>query len=163
MPVILLDRSHQSVRLIPVKYEFGGPKSDGPTEDWIVVEGEVVSEEGAWTFQGAALDAAECPMLGKWLMEAAHSKVLPTEPDDDPTLTFIEPALAFSVASYGNQVVRLRVHLGYEAAPPWQDIDERMSRWTFFVQLTVGIGDLEVAAADWNREAGVFPPRRRKR
>ena len=163
MPVILVDRSGQSVRLTPIKYEFGGPTSaDTPFDDWIVIEGEVVSGQGTWTFQDAALTAAECPVLGKWLMDAAHAEVPPTKSDDDPTLTFIEPSLAFSVASYGDHLVNLRVHLGYEAAPPWQDIDEKLSMWTFFVQLSVGIGDLEAAAVDWNREAENFPPRNRK-
>lgn len=164
LAVIVVDRSGQSVRLTPIKYGFGGPKSDvTPEDDWLVVEGEVVSAQGTWTFQDSALLAAECPLLGKWLLDATHAKVPPTGPDDDPTLTFLEPSLAFSVTSYGDHLVRLRVHLGYEAAPPWQDSDEKLSRWTFFVELAVDIGDLEAAAADWNREAEAFPPRTPKR
>ena len=162
--MILLGQNGQSVRLTPVKYEFGGPKSDvTAADDWIVVEGEVGSEQGAWTFQDAALTAEECPMLGKWLMDIALAKVPSTEPDDDPTLTFIEPSFAFSVASYSDQAVGLRVHLGYGAAPPWQDIEEKTSMWTFFVQLTMVISNLETVAAEWTRETEAFPPRTRKR
>jgi hypothetical protein len=55
-----------------------------------------------------------------------------TEPEADPSLTFLEPSLAFSVAFYEDQGVRLRVHLSHLAAPPWQDIDDKLNSWAFF-------------------------------
>jgi hypothetical protein len=113
---------------------------------------------GHGKFQDAALLAGERPDLSRWLLQAAYSEVSPTEPSDDPTLTFLEPSSAFSVASYGDKSVRMRAHLSFEAAPPWLDIADNLNMWAFFVELTVGTADLEVAA-DWNRQAAAFPRR----
>ena len=84
-----------------------------------------------------------------------------TEPDDRPSWTFLEPSLAFSVGSYENQGVRLRVHLSHLAAPPWQDFDERLNTWAFFVELDLDRSELVRAAAEWSNEADAFPRRSR--
>jgi hypothetical protein len=153
--VRLVGRNGNSLGLVPIRYEFPGDKSD---DDWVVIDGRVTASLGSWEFH-AALLTLECPFLGTWLAEAARSQVPPTEPDDDPSLTFLEPSLAFSVASYGEEVVTLRAHLSHQAAPPWQDIDDKLNTWTFFIELTVGNADLEAAVIDWDRESAAFPRR----
>jgi hypothetical protein len=156
--VRLVGQNGQSVALTPTRYEFPGAVS-GEDADWVVVDGHAITHQGVWRFQDAALQASDGPIIGEWLLAAARSEVLPTRPDQDPALTFLEPALGFSVASYGDQMVTLRVHLTYEAAPPWLNIDERLDIRSFFVELDIGMADLETAAADWNREAIALPRR----
>lgn len=155
--LILLDQNGQSVRLTPVDYEFSDVNE--VTADWIVIDAEITSDNGDWRFRDASLLAVECVELGSWLSEAAESQVPTTGPDEDPALTFIEPSLGFSVASYGDRTVNLRVHLSHLAAPPWQDIDDKLNTWTFFVELLIGLNDVRSAASSWNREAAAFPPR----
>jgi len=155
--VLLVGRNQQSVRRVRVRYEFPGA-TFGEDADWIVIDGKSPQFRD-WTFQDAALLTADCPLIRKWLLHAADSQVPVTKPHEDPSLTFLEPSLAFSVASYGDQVVTLRVHLSHQAAPPWQDIYDKLNTWTLFVELPMGIGELQAAAADWNREAEAFPRR----
>jgi hypothetical protein len=159
--MILLGSDDQSVSLTPVGYEFGGTGSNvtAVSDDWIVIDGEIKATQGNWTFRDSSLLAVECLGLGKWLTEVADFKVPTTEPDEDPTLTFLEPSLAFSVAAYVEESVSLRVHLTHLAAPPWLDLDEKLNTWTYFVELPVGIGGMQSAVSDWNREAKAFPPR----
>ena len=161
----LAGRTGNSVRLTPTRYEFPDPRSGDADwdADWIVIDAAVVTTTGSWTFQGADLLAGECPAIAHWLDEASRSIVQPTDPDDDPSLTFLEPALAFSVASYDGQIATVRVHLSHGAAPPWQDIDDKLSTWTFFVELSVPKVDLAAAAQQWTNEIAAFPPRSKRR
>jgi hypothetical protein len=99
--VILLGRNSQSAALTPIRYEFSGATS-GEDSDWVVIDGQVATDQGHWKFQDVALLAGECPDLTRWLLRAAYSEVSPTEPSDDPTLTFLESSLALNVASYGD-------------------------------------------------------------
>lgn len=92
-------------------------------------------------------------------MLTAEAGVPVTGPDDDPSLTFVEPSLAFSVASYGDQSIRLRVHLTHLAAPPWQVIDDKLNTWTYFVELDVDRSEIVRAAEDWSSETIAFPRR----
>jgi hypothetical protein len=156
----LRDRAGQSVCLTPIRYEFpdASPSSDWDA-DWLVIEGEVVSTGGEWSFQNAALSARECPSLGAWLIQVTEAGVPVTEPDDDPSLTFLEPSLAFSVGSYEDQGVRLRVHLSHLAAPPWQDIDDKLNTWAFFIELDLDRSELVRAAEEWSNEADAYPRR----
>jgi hypothetical protein len=154
------DRAGQSVRLTPIRYEFpdASPSSDWDA-DWLVIEGEIVSASGTWRFQNPALSARECAGLGAWLTQVTKAAVPVTDPDEYPSLTFLEPSLAFSVASYEDQCVRLRVHLSHLAAPPWQDIDDKLNTWAFFVELDLDRSELARAREEWSNEADAFPRR----
>ena len=156
--VLLVGRNQQSVRLVPVRYEFPAITS-GEDADWVVIDGEVTSVLGRWKFQDAALQTADIPLLREWLIHAADSQVPVTGPDENPSLTFLEPSLAFSVAWFGGHMVTMRVHLSHQGAPPWQDIHDKLNTWAFFVELPMATDDLKAAAADWNREAEAFPRR----
>jgi hypothetical protein len=148
------------VRLTPIRYEFpdASPSSDWDA-DWVVIDGEVVSAGGKWRFQDSALSARESPGLRAWLTQVLEATVPVTEPDDNPSLTFVEPSLAFSVASYQDQGVKLRVHLSHLAAPPWHDFDQKLNTWAFFVELDLDRSELERAAQEWSNEADAFPRR----
>lgn len=142
----------RSVRLDPVAYEFPGQAH----MDWIVVDGEAVIDEHRWGFRGAALGVRDLEPVDKWLRGVAAKLVLPTGFDDDPSLTFIEPSLAFSVSSYGGETIGVRVHLTHEFAPPWFDIDEKLSTYTYFVELRMTAVEIEAAASEWEAECAVL-------
>jgi hypothetical protein len=147
------------VRLTPIGYEFSTTPSRWET-DWIVIQGDIVAPEGSWTFQHGALVVRKCHLLLEpWLRDALHAEVSVSGPGEKPTLTFLDPCLGFSVASYGKQTLKLRVHLRHQAAPPWHDRDDDLDAWAFFVELVIGVSDLERAAQEWNRESGAFPSR----
>ena len=133
----------------------------GVADDWIIIEGDMATSQGDWTFRDSSLLAVEWLKLGEWLTDVAVFKVRATGPDEDPTLTFQEPSLAFSVATWAGHAVNLRVHLTHLAAPPWQDIEDKLNTWAFFVELAVRVEDLNIAVADLNRAAKAFPPRTR--
>ncbi len=161
--MLLAGRNGQSVRLTPVGYEAElADVTAEVADDWIVIEGDVATSQGDWTFRDSSLLAAEWLRLGEWLTDVAVFKVPATGPDEDPTLRFLEPSLAFSVAAWAEDGVNLRVHLTHLAAPPWQDIEDKLNTWAFFVELTVRVEDLRTAVADLNRAAETFPPRTRK-
>ena len=66
----------------------------------------------------------------------AAGSVAISVPDADgeitPDLTFLEPALAFSLAPSEDKLKHLRVHLTHGLSPPWLDIDEALNTWSFF-------------------------------
>jgi hypothetical protein len=150
--VKLVGAHAQTVRLDPVAYEFRG----NAQMDWIVIDGEAVSDEHRWGFRGAALGVADLESVDRWLNRAAAKLVLPTGIDDDPSLTFIEPSLGFSVSSYDSETIGVRVHLTHEFAPPWFDIDEKLSTYTHFVELRVTVINIEAAASEWGSECAAL-------
>jgi hypothetical protein len=142
----------RSVRLDPVAYEFPG----NAQMDWIVVDGEAVIDEHHWGFRGATLGTTDLELVDSWLNNVAAKLVLPTGIDDDPSLIFIEPSLAFSVSSYGTETIGVRVHLTHEFAPPWFDIDEKLSTYTYFVELRMTAADIVAAASAWGTECAAL-------
>jgi hypothetical protein len=89
--------------------------------------------------------------------------VEPVSPDDEglltPSLTFTEPNLAFSLATRTADTVELRVHLSYESAPPWLDIEERRNMWQFFVIVRMATAELAEVANMWDKGWPAFPER----
>lgn len=145
----LVGHHARSVRLEPVAYEFPG----NAEEDWIVVDGDAVIDEQRWDFNGAVLVAGDLEKVGTWLDDVAARRIQPTGVDDDPALIFIEPSLAFSVSSYDDVAIGIRVHLTHWFAPPWLDPDERLSTFTYFVELSMTAIDIGTAAAEWRAES----------
>lgn len=150
------------VVLEPAGYQFPSG-ADGWDANWVVIAGTVASPEGSWSFRDACLTTFEAKTVSTWLRSVAQGAVEPVSADDEgfltPSLTFTEPGLAFSVAKRTGEAVELRVHLTYELAPPWLDVDERLNMWQFFVLVPVGETDLVAAADAWDLEWLAFPER----
>ena len=117
--------------------------------NWIVVVGDATDGDRQWDFRGAVLASADLDRIADWLDEVSAGQVDATGVDDEPTLTFTEPSLALSVASYVAGLVNLRIHLTHWFAPPWLDIDEVTSTYTFFVELALGVDEVSRAASEW--------------
>jgi hypothetical protein len=151
-----------SVILRPVAYEF--PDSHDAVEcDWLVIEVSATTTDGTWSSRDACLTTRDAPGIAEWLRGVAASSVPASLPDADgditPDLTFLEPALAFSLAPNDDGLKHLRVHLTYGLAPPWLDIDDALNMWSFFVE--VALSDTEILAASdaWRAELVPFPER----
>jgi hypothetical protein len=153
----LNDVRGRSVQLDPIAYE-STDRSRAP--DWVVVEGTADGAEGRWRFRGAVLLPVDCAELSDWLDDAATGSVGVTRVDEDPSLTFAEPSLAFGVASYYSQSTRIRVHLTHGFGPPWLDPDELSNTYSYFVELSLAPDDLRTASAVWRRQSSAFPERR---
>lgn len=152
----LVESQARFVRLEPVAYEFPG----NAEADWIVVDGDASEDERCWDFNGAVLVEADLEPLSEWLIDVAAGRVLPTGIDDDPSLTFIEPSLAFSLSFCDTDLIGLRIHLTHWFSPPWLDPDEVLSTYTYFVELSMAPVDIEAAASQWRSESAALLNRR---
>ncbi|MFJ9606034.1 hypothetical protein ACIRS1_06700 [Kitasatospora sp. NPDC101176] len=168
----MLLASHQSaVELRPLRYQFSATSGDPYDDNWLVIQGQVATPTGRWSFQDPSLLTDECRGLSRWLRAVAAGRVAVTVPDPDgepsPSLTFLEPNLAFSLAGRSGGRSLLHVHLSLEAAPPWQcqdgdgsdDEDEGFDLYRFAVELDCGDDALLRAADAWDRDLSPFPSR----
>lgn len=149
------------VDLEPVSYQFPGTSRDRHDANWLIVAGHVETSGRSWNFRDACLLTWEAAEVSGWLRGVAHGSVKPTkaEDEDHPSLIFLEPDLAFSLAERDERTARLRVHLSLEAGPPWLSAEERGNIWQFFVQVPVSVGLLDEIADRWDREMAQFPGR----
>jgi hypothetical protein len=160
--VKLSDRNGTYISVVPVAYQF--PESTSKDEfDWLVIEVNAGAASGAWSAQDACLTASEAWKVGEWLSSVAAGEVAPTLAEEDkgitPSLSFIEPSLAFSVAQSDDGFRHLRVHLTYELAPPWLDEDEKLVPWEYFVVVAMSQEDVLTAARSWKSDLAAFPER----
>jgi hypothetical protein len=145
-----------SFRLVPIAYEF---PDTATAPDWLLVLGEVSGHEGSWSFSSAAMTTEEARRVGVWLHSVAERTVLATGPEDEPTFTFMEPNLAFSVASYRAEAVQLRAYFSHGCAAPWLDIDDQLNTYSRFIEFLMPAAEVEVAAKAWLAEIEAFPVR----
>ena len=147
--------------LLPVRYEFDGQTID-PFDDFIVVTAQVRLADGrTWTFTDAALLAKEAARIPSWLRNVRSEPTIVPEPDPDDRdeatmLTFLEPLIAFGVASHHGDHSVVRVHLTLEGLPPW---DDEETFHDFVVPLRLHDAQCRVAAAQWERDLLPFPLR----
>ncbi|MFP7834523.1 hypothetical protein [Marisediminicola sp. LYQ134] len=153
-------RTATEVVLTPVDYEFAEVSGDDWDDNWLVVEGRVVTASASWTFRDPSLLVTEAEALHDWLTRVVDRVEAPmvVAPPALPTLTFVEPNLAFGVVGYAGGAVTIRVFLDQEAAPP-QGPAERDTA-TATVDVTVDLAALADAAAEWRGEIDRFPERR---
>ena len=153
-----------SISLSLVGYEFPNMEVSSIGEvDWMVIDGEIVSASEQWSFRTTSLSALDAVSLGEWLRQAAEGSIPASELDEhgwvQPSLTFVESALGFSVQSQGRSDVTIGVHFGYEAAPPSIVDDDRITPYVRFVSVPVTTKDLLSAADAWTTEIQPFPHR----
>ncbi|MFE0458872.1 hypothetical protein ACFW1A_06370 [Kitasatospora sp. NPDC058965] len=160
---MLLASHGSSVELRPLRFQFSHPTGSSWDDNWLVIEGRVRTPAGHWSFQEPVLLVSEAQDVGGWLRSVVQGRVAVTGPDEDgglsPSLDFLEPNVAFSLAarSIGRSVVR--VHLSLESAPPWLDRDD-LDLHQYAVELELGDRELLAAADTWTQELAPFPPRR---
>ncbi|MER5863101.1 hypothetical protein [Kitasatospora sp. NPDC002040] len=159
---MLLTSDDRSIELRPVGYQFAATNGDSYDDNWLVIGGRVTTPEGRWTFSDPALLTDEGRRLSRWLRAAAGGRIAVAQRDGEgewtPSLTFIEPILAFSLAGRTDGSVTVRVHLSLEASPPWRpDIEGDLTPYELEIELT-GAGLLS-AADEWDRQLQAFPAR----
>ncbi|MER7767085.1 hypothetical protein [Kitasatospora sp. NPDC096140] len=162
---MLLARHGTSVELRPLRYQFPATSGDPYDDNWLVVEGRVTTPAGGWSFQDPALLTSEGRELSSWLRAVAAGRVAVAEPDEEgdlsPSLSFLEPNLAFSLAGSLDGRSLVRVHLSLEAAPPWQrwDADDAPDIYQYAVEVACSNDELLQAADAWEHGLSSFPSR----
>lgn len=159
---VLLARNEYGVELRPLRYQLSVTNGDFYDDNWLIIGGRVTTPEGNWSFSDPVLLTDEARRLARWLRAAAVGRVAVAQPDAEggwsPSLTFIEPVLAFSLASRSDAAMTVRVHLSLEASPPWRpDTEGDMVPYEVEVELTEA--ELVRAADEWDRELAAFPDR----
>jgi hypothetical protein len=151
------------VILLPAAYEFPDDSSAVLEFDWLVIEVNATTADGAWSSRDACLTTGDGPSIGEWLRSVTAGSIPVTLRDADgditPDLTFLEPALAFSLAPSDDDLKHVRVHLTYGLAPPWLDVDERINMWKFFVEVAMTEAQILAAARSWETDLIAFPQR----
>ncbi|GAA0274853.1 hypothetical protein GCM10010302_10590 [Streptomyces polychromogenes] len=161
---MLLNDLSSSVDLRPVGYQFATVRGDSYDDNWLVIDGTVMTPEGNWSFADPCLLTHEARQVSTWLRAVAAGTVDITEPDAEgelsPDTWFIEPVVAFSLAhqSEGGTVV-IRVHLSLEAAPPWQQDDDGADLYQYVVEVRLDARALHHAADEWDLSLASLPPR----
>lgn len=91
-----------SVGLRPVGYQFATAQGDWHDDNWLVIDGAVMSPEGSWVFADPCLLTDEAQQVAAWLRAVAAGTVVVSEPDSggelSPDTWFTEPVVAFSLA-----------------------------------------------------------------
>ena len=159
----LIAQDGTSLILHPLRYQFAA--GTGPDDDrWLVIGGHLRVADRSWSFDDPCLRIDEAYELSAWLLRAAEGDVRPQpmpdrpERDWEPSLRFVEPVLAFSLAARDEGGAVVRVHCSLEAAPPWLDEDRRLP-WGQAVALRVPQLVLRQAATQWAYELDSLPPR----
>ncbi|MFD0078862.1 hypothetical protein ACFVIY_41575 [Streptomyces sp. NPDC127166] len=161
---MLLNDLYSSVDLRPVRYQFATVRGDSYDDNWLVIDGTVMTPEGSWSFADPCLLTDEARQVSTWLRAVAAGTVNVTEPDAEgelsPDTWFIEPVVAFSLAnrSEGGTAV-IRIHLSLEAAPPWQQGDGGADIYQYVVEVRMDATALLHAADQWDLALASFPPR----
>ncbi|MFE6554140.1 hypothetical protein ACFVHS_37960 [Streptomyces sp. NPDC057746] len=161
---MLLNDPASSVDLRPVRYQFATVRGDSYDDNWLVIEGTVATPEGKWSFADPCLLTDEARQVSAWLRAVAAGAVDVTEPDAEgelsPDTWFIEPVVAFSLAHRieGGTAV-IRVHLSLEAAPSWQQGDDRSDIYQYVVEVSLDAAALLHAADEWDLSLASLPPR----
>jgi hypothetical protein len=147
--------------LRPLRYEFPDAKPCGVggmwDANWLLIEGEVSTSAGAWSFTNACLTTWEARRLGAWL-RAAGNRQPASDAGDHPTppsgVHFLEPVLEFGISGDGTGgSLDLRVELRLEALPPWQ------SHEAYVLILLTPPAALLRAADEWEQELLPLPQR----
>ncbi|RKE22176.1 hypothetical protein [Streptomyces sp. TLI_171] len=154
---------HQSsVELRPLRYEFAEARGEVHDDNWLVVAGSVATAEGSWSFTDPCLLVHEARQLSGWLRATATGRTEPSAPDEgwlSPDTWFVEPVLAMSLADRNGTDLVIRVHYSLEAAPPWQNGDDRPDIYQYYVPLRLDSEALLRAADSWDRALEAFPAR----
>ncbi|MFE9831188.1 hypothetical protein ACFYPK_21410 [Streptomyces halstedii] len=161
---MLLNDLSSSVDLRPVRYQFATVRGDTYDDNWLVIDGTVMTPEGSWSFADPCLLTDEARQVSAWLRAVAAGTVDVTEPDAEgmlsPDTWFIEPVVAFSLAHQiagGTAVIRF--HLSLEAAPPWRQGEDRADIYQYVVEVRLDAPALLHAADQWDLSLASLPPR----
>jgi hypothetical protein len=159
--VLIKACSGPAVSLRPVRWQF--PPDAGAWDDqWLIVSGTVDLGDRTWSFTDPCLLVGEARELAAWLREVATGQVEPdeiaTDHDGEPSLSFMEPPLGFSVSARDGEEFVVRISFAAEAAPPWLHNDDPNSA-QYPVELRLRSDQLLAAADTWVRELDALPTR----
>jgi len=133
-------------------YEFPTGTWNWHDANWLVISMRVKAPQGSWQASGPYLLTEEVEQLAKWLAEQSEG------PSGSDQIDFMEPDLAFRVASSAPESVLIRVVFELEFLPPWargrEVEDDEEEVW---VELMVKRKEVLDAAVSLRSELRKFP------
>ena len=150
-----------AVNLDPLRWQF--PPNTGDWDDqWLVISGHVDLGDESWSFTDPCLLMAEARELAAWLRAASEGRINPDPhtvgEKPQPSLSFMEPVLGFSVAAHNETGLVVRVYFTAEGAPPrLRDHDPHLAY--HIMDLQVHPDELLAAADTWTRQLDALPAR----
>ncbi|MGK5683818.1 WapI family immunity protein [Actinoplanes sp. URMC 104] len=149
-----------TVSLRPERWQY--PPDAGAWDDqWLVISGTVNLGARNWSFTLPCLVMGEARELATWLGKATRGEVelrTTADHDDEPSLSFMEPHLGFSLTASDGEELVLRIDFTAAAAPPWLREDGPDSD-QYAVELRLRADRLRTAAETWTRELDALPSR----
>ncbi|BAL89359.1 hypothetical protein AMIS_41390 [Actinoplanes missouriensis 431] len=150
-----------TVSLRPARWQF--PADAGAWDDrWLVIDGTVNLGDKAWSFTDPCLLIEEAHELAIWLRNAAQDRIASSQTaageQVEPSLSFMEPLLGFSVTAHRDDELVLHVELAAEAAPPWLHVANPHSD-QYTVELRLRSDELLAAATAWSQQLDALPSR----
>jgi hypothetical protein len=129
---------------------------------WLVISGKVDLEDRSWSFNDPCLLIEEARELAEWLRSAADGRIERDPPiagqDPMPSLSFMEPALAFGVSSRNESELTVRIHFTAEGAPPRLHAEDPHHA-SYIVELLTPARSLLAAADEWTEGLNALPAR----
>lgn len=127
--------------------------------NWLMVAGDVVDGDVAWSFRDPCLLTWDARELAAWLRSVADGSRRP-EPIDPHgngggLLVFTEPNLAFNLHDRTPDGAVIRVYLSLEALPPGAET----KIFEYFVELPMTDDRVAAGLAEWEAELRQFPVR----
>lgn len=161
---MLLRSATGSFEISPVGYEF--PCIAAPTDgedtgaNWIVTSGIATSSDGRTSaFLEPFLTTTDAREIMEWLREAAAGRIeARANPTEDELWMFTEPTLALSVESRTKDHTSIRVHLSSVICPTWAP-EAGHDLFETFILMDLSNAELNLAAAQWERELESYPVR----
>ncbi|MFO1532541.1 MAG: hypothetical protein ABR562_02405 [Thermoplasmatota archaeon] len=166
---MLLQDGNKRVELTILGYEFPAAKEKWDA-NWLVVHGDIVAPEGAWSFDEPVWLTNDPPRLADWLEAVAMGRPeVAGRPRDEATAELrnpwevaegfgtMEPNLAFLLYKPGPGTVELGVQLDYESRPPWRI--EASSDNPYVLRLRLSAETVLAAAEALRKEIAPYPPR----
>jgi len=161
--MLLRSATGTQFEISPIGYQFpySGTPTGGEDDDanWLVLRGIATSTGGqASEFTDPCLMTTEARELTEWLRATAAGRTQPeANPSEDELWMFIEPNLAWSVASRTKDRTTIRIHLSLEAHPTWAPAAQGL--FETFILMDLSNADLDLAATEWERELAAYPIR----
>lgn len=132
-----------------LRYQFPEIEHDAWDSNWLVMFGNVISNERSWNFTDPCLLTIEAHELANWLAELASGQPAPK------TIDFTEPNLSFKAIGSDARSVVLRVYFAFESRPSKAVAESD----DFFEVFRISRDDLAIAARDLCRSLRRYPIR----
>lgn len=135
-----LTAKHASFQLIVLGYQHPDAAGEPYDANWLTIQVNAASPEGAWTGTDSCLLTYEAARLADWLEAVSAGK------EPARAISFLEPVLLFRLVSGDDERV-LRVHFGNLINPSWRNLETRSPEASPDLWLDFPLSEVDLASA----------------